>query len=161
MKKILKQDGNSTNVGDEGGFAPNLGSNEEAIEVVLQAIEKAGYVPGKHIFLGMDVASSEFHNREKGVYELKKSSEGVKTSAEMIAWYKEMIKKYPIITIEDGLGESDWDGWKELTRELGDEIQLVGDDLFVTNIDFLRKIRYNIFKNLMFDSIIIESILLM
>ena len=140
LKSVLKARGYETGVGDEGGFAPSCKhGNTEPLEMIMEAIVKAGYEPGKHIFLGMDVASSEFHNREAGVYELKKSGEGTKTSSEMIAWYKEMIKKYPIITIEDGLGESDWDGWKELTKELGDEIQLVGDDLFVTNIDFLRK----------------------
>ena len=140
LKSVLKARGYETGVGDEGGFAPSCKhGNTEPLEMIMEAIVKAGYEPGKHIFLGMDVASSEFHNRETGNYELKKSGEGVKTPAEMIAWYKEMIKKYPIITIEDGLGESDWDGWKELTKELGDEIQLVGDDLFVTNIDFLRK----------------------
>ena len=105
----------------------------------MEAITKAGYKPGEQIFLGMDVASSEFYNAEKGVYELTKSGEGTKTSEEMIAWFEEMIKKYPIITIEDGLSESDWKGWEKLTAALGDKIQLVGDDLFVTNKDFLRK----------------------
>ncbi|MDY4849259.1 MAG: phosphopyruvate hydratase [Bacilli bacterium] len=139
LKKVLKARGYETGVGDEGGFAPSCREgNTEPLDMIVEAIKAAGYVPGKQIFLGMDVASSEFYNGD-GVYELTKSGQGKKTSDEMIAWYKEMIKKYPIITIEDGLAESDWEGWAKLTAELGDEIQLVGDDLFVTNIDFLRK----------------------
>ena len=140
LKTVLKAHGYETGVGDEGGFAPSCkNGNTEPLELIMEAIRKAGYEPGKHIFMGMDVASSEFYSKEDGKYHLVKSGEGTKTSSEMIAWYKEMIKKYPIITIEDGLGESDWAGWAELTKELGNEIQLVGDDLFVTNIDFLRK----------------------
>ena len=140
LKTVLKSRGYVTSVGDEGGFAPSCkGGNTEPLEMIVEAIKAAGYIPGKEIFLGMDVAASEFYSKEDKKYHLKKSGQGVKTSAEMIAWYKEMIKEYPIITIEDGLGEEDWEGWAELTKELGDEIQLVGDDLFVTNIDFLRK----------------------
>ncbi len=138
LKSVLKAKGYETGVGDEGGFAPSCKEgNTEPLELIMAAIEKAGYVPGKEIFLGMDVASSEFYDGK--VYNLKKSGQGVKTSEELIAWYKEMCAKYPIITIEDGLAESDWDGWKKLTAELGDEIQLVGDDLFVTNIEFVKK----------------------
>ena len=140
LKAVLKAKGYETGVGDEGGFAPSCKhGNTEPLELIMEAITKAGYKPGEQIFLGMDVASSEFYNAEKGVYELTKSGEGTKTSEEMIAWFEEMIKKYPIITIEDGLSESDWKGWEKLTAALGDKIQLVGDDLFVTNKDFLRK----------------------
>ncbi len=140
LKAVLKAKGYETGVGDEGGFAPSCKhGNTEPLELIMEAINKAGYKPGKEIFLGMDVASSEFYNAEKKVYELKKSGEGTKTSDEMIAWFEEMIKKYPIITIEDGLSENDWEGWAKLTAALGDKIQLVGDDLFVTNKDFLRK----------------------
>ena len=137
---VLNEKGYETGVGDEGGFAPSCKhGNTEPLELIMEAITKAGYVPGKQIFLGMDVASSEFYDAEKKVYELKKSGQGTKTAEEMIAWFKEMVAKYPIITIEDGLAENDWEGWKKLTAELGDKIQLVGDDLFVTNIDFLKK----------------------
>ena len=140
LKSVLKEKGYETCVGDEGGFAPSCKhGNTEPLELIMEAITKAGYVPGKQIFLGMDVASSEFYDAEKKVYELKKSGQGTKTAEEMIAWFKEMVAKYPIITIEDGLAENDWEGWKKLTAELGDKIQLVGDDLFVTNIDFLKK----------------------
>ena len=140
LKKVLKDRKYETGVGDEGGFAPSCREgNTEPLEMIMEAIKNAGYVPGKHIFLGMDVAASEFYDATDKKYHLVKSGQGVKTSDEMIAWYKEMIEKYPIITIEDGLGESDWEGWAKLTKELGDKIQLVGDDLFVTNIDFLRK----------------------
>ena len=140
LKSVLKEKGYETGVGDEGGFAPSCKhGNTEPLELIMDAITKAGYVPGKQIFLGMDVASSEFYDAEKKVYELKKSGQGTKTAEEMIAWFKEMVAKYPIITIEDGLAENDWEGWKKLTAELGDKIQLVGDDLFVTNIDFLKK----------------------
>ena len=140
LKSVLKSRGYETGVGDEGGFAPSCkNGNTEPLEMIMEAIKNAGYEPGKEIFLGMDVASSEFYDASDKKYHLTKSGQGVKTSEEMIAWYKEMIKKYPIITIEDGLSESDWEGWALLTKELGDEIQLVGDDLFVTNIDFLRK----------------------
>ena len=140
LKSVLKAKGYETGVGDEGGFAPSCREgNTEPLELIMEAITKAGYVPGKQIFLGMDVASSEFYDPETKLYTLKKSGQGTKTSAELIAWYKEMCEKYPIITIEDGLAESDWEGLKELTKELGDKIQLVGDDLFVTNVAFLKK----------------------
>lgn len=139
LKKVLKKKGHITAVGDEGGFAPNLGSNEEPLEVIIEAIKNAGYVPGKDFFLAMDVAASEFYDKEKGVYELKKSGQGVKTTDEMIEWYASVVKKYPIISIEDGLAESDWAGWKKLTNRLGKKVQLVGDDLFVTNPSILKE----------------------
>ena len=140
LKDVLKARGYSTGVGDEGGFAPSCKEgNTEPLELIMEAIKKAGYEPGKQIFLGMDVASSEFYDPETKTYNLKKSGQGVKTSEEMIEWYEKMIKEYPIITIEDGLSESDWEGWKVLTAKLGDKIQLVGDDLFVTNPVFLTK----------------------
>ncbi len=140
LKGVLKARGYETGVGDEGGFAPSCKhGNTEPLELIMEAIKKAGYKPGEQIFLGMDVASSEFYDKEDKKYHLKKSGQGTKTSDEMIAWYKEMIETYPIITIEDGLDQSDWDGWVKLTKELGDKIQLVGDDLFVTNKEFLRK----------------------
>lgn len=134
LKSVLKAKGYNTNVGDEGGFAPScVDGNEEPLELLVEATKKAGYVPGKDIMIAMDVAASEFHNHETGLYELKKSGGGNKTSEEMIEMYKEWVEKYPIISIEDGLGERDWDGWKKLTDALGKRIQLVGDDLFVTN----------------------------
>ena len=133
LKKVLHEAGLGGGVGDEGGFAPNLGSNEEGFEVIIEAIEKAGYVPGKDVVLAMDAASSEFYDKEKGVYVLADSGEGEKTTEEMIAFYEELVSKYPIISIEDGLDENDWDGFKKLTEVLGDKVQLVGDDLFVTN----------------------------
>ncbi len=139
LKKVLKGKGQVTAVGDEGGFAPNLGSNEEPLECIMEAIQKAGYVPGEDICIAMDVAASEFYNTETGNYELKKSGQGVKTTDEMIAWYEELVAKYPIISIEDGLGERDWDGWKKLTERLGKKIQLVGDDLYVTNPAILQE----------------------
>ncbi len=139
LKGVLKAKGYNTAVGDEGGFAPSCKKgNTEPLELIMEAIKAAGYVPGKQIFLGMDVASSEFYNGD-GTYTLAKSKQGTKTSAQLIAWYKKMVDEYPIITIEDGLAESDWDGWQKMTAKLGNEIQLVGDDLFVTNKDFLRK----------------------
>ncbi|MBY0146402.1 phosphopyruvate hydratase [Neobacillus niacini] len=132
LKSVLKEKGLNTAVGDEGGFAPNLGSNEEALQTIVQAIEKAGYKPGEEVFLAMDAASSEFYNKEDGKYHLK--GEGVvKTSAEMVDWYEDMATKYPILSIEDGLDENDWEGHKLLTERLGKKVQLVGDDLFVTN----------------------------
>ncbi|MDR1473357.1 MAG: phosphopyruvate hydratase [Lactobacillales bacterium] len=133
LAAILKSRGLATSVGDEGGFAPNLGSNEEGFEVIAEAIEKAGYIPGKDVVLAMDAASSEFYDKEKGVYVLADSGEGEKTTDEMIAYYEHLVSKYPIISIEDGLDENDWDGFKKLTDALGDKVQLVGDDLFVTN----------------------------
>ncbi|RDW16573.1 phosphopyruvate hydratase [Oceanobacillus arenosus] len=130
LKNVLKSKGYNTAVGDEGGFAPNLGSNEEALQTIVEAIEAAGYKPGEEVKLAMDVASSEIY--EDGKYNLK--GEGVvRTSAEMVDWYEEMVNKYPIISIEDGLDENDWEGHKLLTDRLGDRVQLVGDDLFVTN----------------------------
>ena len=140
LKSVLKSKGYETGVGDEGGFAPSCKhGNTEPLELIMEAIKKAGYVPGEQIFLGMDVAASEFFNKETKKYDLVKSGEGSKTSEEMIAWFKQMTETYPIITIEDGLGEEDWEGWAKLTAELGDKIQIVGDDLFVTNKDFLKK----------------------
>ena len=140
LKDVLKKKGYVTSVGDEGGFAPSCkDGNTEPLELIMEAIKKAGYVPGKQIFLGMDVAASEFYDDSTKTYDLKKSGQGIKTSEEMIAWYEEMVEKYPIITIEDGLGEKDWDGWKVLTDRLGNKIQLVGDDLFVTNPSILRE----------------------
>ena len=140
LKSVLKSKGYETGVGDEGGFAPSCKhGNTEPLELIMEAIKKAGYVPGEQIFLGMDVAASEFYNKETKKYDLVKSGEGSKTSEEMIAWFKQMTETYPIITIEDGLGEEDWEGWAKITAELGDKIQLVGDDLFVTNKDFLKK----------------------
>ncbi|AGY81044.1 phosphopyruvate hydratase [Carnobacterium inhibens] len=134
---ILKSRGLATSVGDEGGFAPNLSSNEEGFEVIIEAIEKAGYKPGEDVMLAMDAASSEFYNKEKGVYDLVDSGEGEKTVDEMIEIYKNLVAKYPIISIEDGLDENDWEGTKKLTEVLGDKVQLVGDDLFVTNTEKL------------------------
>lgn len=137
LKKVLKNSKHSTNVGDEGGFAPNLGSNEEAVEVVLKAIEAAGYKPGEDIYIAMDAASSEFYNAEEKVYHFHKSDGRKLSSAEMVAYWKDWTSKYPILSIEDGLDEDDWDGWAILTKEIGDKVQLVGDDLFVTNVDRL------------------------
>ncbi|MBT2732178.1 phosphopyruvate hydratase [Carnobacterium sp. ISL-102] len=136
---ILKAKGLATSVGDEGGFAPNLSSNEEGFEVIIEAIKKAGYKPGEDVMLAMDAASAEFYNKEKGVYDLASSGEGEKTVDEMIEIYKNLVEKYPIISIEDGLDENDWEGTKKLTEILGDKVQLVGDDLFVTNTEKLAK----------------------
>lgn len=132
LKTVLKEKGYNTSVGDEGGFAPNLGSNEEALETIMTAIEKAGYKPGEDVLLAMDVAASEIYNKEKGLYNLA-GDNTTKTSAEMVDWYEELANKYPIVSIEDGLDENDWDGFKLLTDRIGDKVQLVGDDLFVTN----------------------------
>jgi len=137
LKSILKDRGLSTAVGDEGGFAPNLSSNEEGFEVIIEAIKKAGLEPGKDVRLAMDAASSEFYDVEKGVYNLADSGEGEKTADEMVDIYENLVNKYPIISIEDGLDENDWDGTKALTDRLGDRVQLVGDDLFVTNTEKL------------------------
>ncbi len=139
LKSVLKSKGYNTGVGDEGGFAPNLGSNEEALQVIIEAIKKAGYVPGKDIFLGMDVASSEFYNKETKTYVL--AGEGGKefTSKELTHFYAGLLEKYPIISIEDGLDENDWEGWQYLSEQLGSKVQLVGDDLFVTNTEKLAK----------------------
>jgi len=136
LKAVLKKKGYNTAVGDEGGFAPNLKSNEEACQVILEAITKAGYKPGKDVFLGLDVAASEFY--EKGVYNMK--GEGKKlTSDKMIKFYESWVRQYPIISIEDGMSEKDWKGWKVLTDHLGSKIQLVGDDIFVTNTKIFKK----------------------
>ncbi|EIM78654.1 enolase [Nitritalea halalkaliphila LW7] len=137
LKSVLKAKGLSTNVGDEGGFAPNLRSNVEAIEVVLEAIEKAGFRPGEDVFIAMDAAASEFYDEEKGLYVFKKSTGDSLTSSEMANYWAEWVAKYPIISIEDGMHEDDWDGWKQLTDAVGKKIQIVGDDLFVTNVERL------------------------
>lgn len=139
LKNVLKNKGFSTNVGDEGGFAPNLGSNEEAIEYVLKAIETAGFKPGADVFIAMDAAASEFYNKEEKVYHFHKSSGDKLTSSEMASYWKNWTSKYPIISLEDGLDEDDWSGWSELTKMVGDKVQLVGDDLFVTNVNRLQK----------------------
>lgn len=133
LKSVLKNKGYSTNVGDEGGFAPNLKSNEEAVQVILQAIEKAGYKPGSDIYLALDPASSEYFLPEEKVYHLHKSTGDKLTPSQMVDYWKTWAEKYPIISIEDGMAEDDWDGWKLITEKLGSKIQLVGDDLFVTN----------------------------
>lgn len=138
LKSVLKSKGLATGVGDEGGFAPNLASNEEAIKVILEAVEKAGYKPGEDIRLAIDAAASEFYNKEKGKYEL--SGEGVEmTSEELVNYYAGLVEKYPIISIEDGFDEEDWAGWKLMTDTLGSKIQIVGDDLFVTNVERLSR----------------------
>lgn len=133
LRSILKKRGLSTGVGDEGGFAPNLASNRDAVEVVLEAVRNAGYAPGKDMYIALDVASSEFFNEAERAYDLKKSGEGRKSTDEMIALYAEWTEQYPIISIEDGLAEGDWPGWQKLTASLGSRVQLVGDDVFVTN----------------------------
>lgn len=139
LKKVLHSKGHSTNVGDEGGFAPNLGSNEEAIEVVLKAIENAGYKPGEDIYIALDAASSEFYIKEENVYHFHQS-DGRKLSAdEMVDFWSDWVSKYPIVSIEDGLDEDDWSGWAKLTKALADKCQLVGDDLFVTNTERLSR----------------------
>jgi len=138
LKGILKKKGYSTNVGDEGGFAPNIESNVEAVETVLQAIEAAGYKPGHDVFIAMDAAASELYNAEEKVYHFHKSSGEKLTSAQMVDFWVDWSKKYPIVSIEDGLDEDDWDGWKSLTEKIGSKIQLVGDDLFVTNVKRLQ-----------------------
>ncbi len=138
LKKVISNKGYNTAVGDEGGFAPNLKSNEEALEIICEAIKEAGYEPGKDVYIAMDCASSEFYNKEDGKYHL--DGEGtVKTEDEMIDWLEELVGKYPIISIEDGLDENDWEGWAKLTKRLGNKVQLVGDDLFVTNTKKLEK----------------------
>lgn len=139
LKAVLKKKGYSTNVGDEGGFAPNIKSNEEAIETVLQAIEAAGYRPLEDIVIAMDAAATEFYNAETGQYILKKSTGQRFSSDDMVAYWKEWCNKYPIYSIEDGLAEDDWDGWKKMTAEIGDRVQIVGDDLFVTNVERLQR----------------------
>ncbi len=138
LRKVLKAKGQSTNVGDEGGFAPNLSSNEEAIEVVLEAIKKAGYIAGQDIFIALDPAASEFYNKEKKIYHFESTNQDM-TSKEMVNYWKEWVEKYPILSIEDGLDEDDWDGWQELIKEIGNKVQIIGDDLFVTNVERLKQ----------------------
>jgi len=137
LKKILQSKGYATSVGDEGGFAPNLKSNEEACEVIIEAIQAAGYEAGKDIFLAIDAAASSFCNQ--GSYVFQKSGSGTKNSTEMLGFYGSMVEKYPIVSIEDPMDEHDWDGFSAITKKLGDKVQIVGDDLFVTNSDFVRK----------------------
>ncbi len=139
LKTVLKNKGQVTAVGDEGGFAPNLEDNEAPLKAIMEAIELAGYKAGEDICIAMDVAASEFYDTQTKMYDLKKSGQGTKTTDEMIAWYDELVEKYPIISIEDGLGERDWDGWKKLTEHLGKKVQLVGDDLYVTNPSILQE----------------------
>ncbi|MFB5029636.1 MAG: Enolase [Candidatus Phytoplasma pruni] len=137
LGKLLKQKGYPTTVGDEGGYAPDLSSNEEVLQIILQAINNAGYKPGEDIYLGMDVAASEFYNAEQKKYILASENNKSFTSAELIAFYEELVNKYPILSIEDGLDQNDWEGWKLLTSKLGHKVQIVGDDLFVTNVERL------------------------
>ena len=139
LKEELKSQGHSTNVGDEGGFAPNLGSNEEAIEIVLKSIESAGYRAGEDMYIAMDAAASEFYNNKENVYHFHQSTGDKLTPSEMVDYWADWTKKYPIISIEDGLDEDDWDAWKNLTLKIGDKVQLVGDDLFVTNVERLKR----------------------
>lgn len=139
LKKVLKSKGYSTNVGDEGGFAPNIKSNQEAIEIVLKAIEKAGFMPGEEVMIAMDAASSEFYLADEKVYHFHKSTGDKLSSSDMVSFWKDWCNRYPILSIEDGLDEDDWTGWKQLTTELGGRIQLVGDDLFVTNVNRLQR----------------------
>jgi enolase len=139
LKKVLQDKGYSTNVGDEGGFAPNLKSNEEAIEIILKAIEKSKYKPGEDVMIAMDAAASEFYIKKEKMYHLKKSSGKKITPEEMVAHWADWAKKYPIASIEDGLDEDDWKGWKSLTKKIGKKVQLVGDDLFVTNVKRLKQ----------------------
>ncbi|HEX3818021.1 MAG TPA: phosphopyruvate hydratase [Chthoniobacterales bacterium] len=139
LKSVLKKRGLSTAIGDEGGFAPNLNSVEDALDSIAEAVEKAGYSLGEQIFIALDPASSEFFDKEANAYVFKKSDGSKRTAAELIDYYTELCAKYPIISIEDGCAENDWDGWKKLTDSLGKKVQLVGDDIFVTNVEFLRK----------------------
>jgi enolase len=139
LKGVLKARGLSTAVGDEGGFAPNLKSAEDALETILKAIEKAGYKPGEQIFIALDPASSEFFDKTKNAYVFKKSDGSQKSSEELVEYYAQLCARFPIVSIEDGCAENDWDGWKKLTKRLGKQIQLVGDDLFVTNVEFLQR----------------------
>jgi len=137
LKAVLKSQKLSTNVGDEGGFAPDLKNNEDAIKAVIQAIEKAGYRPGEDVFIAMDAAASEFFNAEEKMYHFKKSTGDKLTVDQMVSYWADWCKKYPIISIEDGFAEDDWDGWKKITETIGNKVQLVGDDLFVTNVNRL------------------------
>ena len=139
LRSILKKQGHSTGVGDEGGFAPNLTSNQAAVDVVLEAITKAGYTAGTDVFIALDVAASELWNDETRTYEFKKSGEKTRTADEMVALWESWVRQYPIVSIEDGLAEGDWDGWKAVTQSLGSKIQLVGDDVFVTNPEILTR----------------------
>jgi len=138
LKKVLSSQGFNTAVGDEGGYAPDLKSNEAGIQAIIEAIKKAGYVPGKDVAIGMDVAASEFYNAEKKLYELKGENKSF-TNKELVEFYVGLVAKYPIVTIEDGLDQNDWEGWAYLTERLGKKIQLVGDDLFVTNTERLSR----------------------
>lgn len=137
LKGVLKAQKLSTNVGDEGGFAPNLKNNEDAIKLVIESIEKAGYKPGQDVYIAMDAAASEFYDAKEKVYHFKKSTGDKLTSDEMVSYWADWCKKYPIISIEDGFAEDDWDGWKKITAKIGSKVQLVGDDLFVTNVSRL------------------------
>jgi enolase len=137
LREVLHDHGYPTNVGDEGGFAPNLASNEEALDMVLRGIEKAGYRPGEDIYLGLDAAASEFYH--DGVYRLAAEAQAERSAEEMIAWYQTLVNKYPILSLEDGLAEQDWAGWSQLTTALGDRVQLVGDDIFVTNTRIIER----------------------
>ncbi|MFB0972254.1 MAG: phosphopyruvate hydratase, partial [Neofamilia sp.] len=136
LKDVLQEKGLNTSVGDEGGFAPNLSSNEEALATIVEAIKKAGYEPGKEVRIALDVAATELYDEETKIYSIPGEGRTL-TSEEMVDWYAELVEKYPIISIEDGLAEDDWDGWKLMTEKLGDKIQIVGDDLFVTNTERL------------------------
>ncbi len=150
LKAVLKKKGYSTNVGDEGGFAPNIQSNEEAIETVLTAIEAAGFKPGKDIYIAMDAATSELWDEKKGLYVFKKSDKRELSPSDMVAYWTQWVNKYPIISIEDGCAEDDWKGWAELTQAIGSKCQLVGDDLFVTNVKRLSKgIKENIANSIL------------
>ncbi|MBR6778669.1 MAG: phosphopyruvate hydratase [Clostridia bacterium] len=139
LKKVLKRKGYSTGVGDEGGFAPNFKNNEEPLKAIVQAIKNAGFVPGSDIAIALDVAASEFYNKQTKKYELTKSNGGTKSTKDMIAWFEKLTKDYPIISIEDPLSENDWKGWTSITKKLGKKIQIVGDDIFVTNPKILRE----------------------
>ena len=138
LKAVLSKAGHSTNVGDEGGFAPNLNSNEEALDYVLKAIEKAGYKPGEEVYIALDAAASEFYDKKNKTYNFESNGKKFK-SEELVEYWKKLVKKYPIVSIEDGFDQDDWDGWKMMTDELGDKLQIVGDDLFVTNTNRLAK----------------------
>lgn len=139
LKKVLSEKNYSTAVGDEGGFAPDLDSNEQAVEVILEAVEKAGYDPGSEVVIALDPATAEFYNADKGVYEFRWSDGSERTNEEMVEFWSSWVDKYPIVSIEDALDENDWDGWEKLTDAIGDRVQLVGDDLFVTNTERLAK----------------------
>ena len=139
LRSVLKKKNYNTAVGDEGGFAPNLGSNEEALELLMEGISEAGYKPGEDVLIALDPAASEFYNEEEGVYILEAEKKPKKDAADMVKFYAKLVEKYPIISIEDGMAQNDWDGWKMLTDELGDKVQIVGDDLFVTNTKRLQR----------------------